>query len=136
MTYALDSNIISYLLRQNRNPEVAARFEAAVKSGGDYAVPPLVFYEITWYLQRKAAAGQMRRFLELYQGSQAKATMTESDFSKAAQIKAGLGIQGLAAGDADIFIAAFCLNRNFTLVTNNTKHFEHIGGLQLANWKD
>jgi len=36
--------------------------------------------------------------------------------------------------DADIFIAAFCIHNNYTLVTDNTRHFQGIPELRLANW--
>jgi predicted nucleic acid-binding protein len=36
--------------------------------------------------------------------------------------------------DADIFIAAFCKSQSFSLVTNNTKHFEYIPNLALFDW--
>jgi predicted nucleic acid-binding protein len=30
--------------------------------------------------------------------------------------------------------AAFCKARGFTLVTHNTKHFEHVSGLRYCDW--
>ena len=36
--------------------------------------------------------------------------------------------------EADILTAVFCKSHNFTLVTNNTKHFENISGLQYSDW--
>jgi predicted nucleic acid-binding protein len=36
--------------------------------------------------------------------------------------------------DMDVLIAAFCKTYDLTLVTNNTKHFENIAGLRLADW--
>jgi len=36
--------------------------------------------------------------------------------------------------DADIFIAGYCIQNNFTLITNNTKHFENIKNLRIENW--
>lgn len=37
--------------------------------------------------------------------------------------------------DADIFVAAFCIANDYTLATNNTKHFQNIDRLKIANWK-
>ena len=37
-------------------------------------------------------------------------------------------------GDADILIAAFCLENDYTLVTNNTKDFVNIKGLLINDW--
>ena len=42
---------------------------------------------------------------------------------------------GRPVGDADILIAAFCQVNGGTLVTNNLRHFEHIEGLKVVNWK-
>jgi predicted nucleic acid-binding protein len=41
---------------------------------------------------------------------------------------------GRTAGDADIFIAAFCIKHGFILVTHNTKHFSDIKELSITNW--
>jgi predicted nucleic acid-binding protein len=41
---------------------------------------------------------------------------------------------GKSAGDSDILIAAFSIVGGYTLVTNNTRHFEHIKNLQIADW--
>jgi hypothetical protein len=41
---------------------------------------------------------------------------------------------GGAAKWADLFIAEYCVKNGFTLVTNNTKHFEIIKDLKYTNW--
>jgi len=63
--------------------------------------------------------------------------MREADFILAAKLKANLVEKGTPIGnkDADIFIAAYCLNNGYTLVTDNTNDFERIEGLQVINWK-
>jgi tRNA(fMet)-specific endonuclease VapC len=50
------------------------------------------------------------------------------------KLKALLEKQGMIIDDADLFIAACALTTGATLVTNNTKHFKRINGLQLQNW--
>jgi tRNA(fMet)-specific endonuclease VapC len=50
------------------------------------------------------------------------------------ELKADLKNQGLMILDADIMIASIALAYNFTLVTNNTKHFNRIPKLRLENW--
>ena len=69
MIYALDTNIISFLLRAKQNPEVAKRFEAEMGQENDYVIPPISYYEITWYLLRKKATAQLRYFNDLYKNS-------------------------------------------------------------------
>ena len=48
--------------------------------------------------------------------------------------KAKLEKSGIPLDDFDIIQVACAMTHNFTLVTNNTKHFERIEGLKLVNW--
>ena len=50
-------------------------------------------------------------------------------------IKIDLEKRGTPLDDFDLIIASCALANNLTLVTNNTKHFQRIGGLKLANWQ-
>lgn len=52
-----------------------------------------------------------------------------------AGIKAGMFGKGIRIEDMDLLIAATAIYNDMTLVTNNTKHFEHIPDLKLENWK-
>ena len=61
------------------------------------------------------------------------------DFDEAAalatgQLQAQLKKAGKLIGVEDIQIAATALSRNLTLVTRNTRHFDHIPGLGVENW--
>ena len=49
-------------------------------------------------------------------------------------LKAQLEIDGNRLDDFDLIIASCAMAHNLTLVTNNTKHFQRIDGLQVANW--
>ena len=136
MIYALDTNIISFYLRKDRNKDVMERFVFEIEvAGNDYVIPPLSFYEITWYLLRKKAVAQYQAFRQLYENCYETATMEEADFMKAAQIKVALQEQGHTIDDGDIFIAAYCLRHDYTLVTDNQKHFMPIKELKSVNWK-
>ena len=137
MIHALDTNTISFLLRPSRNQEVVQRFNDMVGQGGEYVIPPLCYYEIFWHLLRKDAKVQLQVFERLYNDSFQNSKMREADFILAAKLKANLVEKGTPIGnkDADIFIAAYCLNNGYTLVTDNTNDFERIEGLQVINWK-
>ena len=136
MIFALDTNIISYLLRPSQNQDVVERFLAETEHN-NYVIPPLSYYETLWYLLRKKATAQLSLFEELYKNSFTKINMSEMDFIKAAEIRAYLEETGQPIGDSDgdIFIAAYCIVNNYTLVTNNTSDFKRIDGLNLVNWK-
>ncbi len=49
-------------------------------------------------------------------------------------IKAQLETAGNRLDDFDLLIASCAMAHNLTLVTNNTKHFQRIDGLNLTNW--
>jgi tRNA(fMet)-specific endonuclease VapC len=50
------------------------------------------------------------------------------------RIKATLHRQGVALTDADVLIAASCLDGCSRLITGNVRHYERIEGLRLENW--
>jgi len=41
--------------------------------------------------------------------------------------------EGKTIGDFDLLIASICLHRNFTLLTNNTRHFEMVENLKILS---
>lgn len=49
-------------------------------------------------------------------------------------LKASLQKSRTPLDDFDLAIASCALGNNLTLVTNNTKHFRRIAGLQITNW--
>ena len=51
-----------------------------------------------------------------------------------AQIRHALEVAGLVLGPHDLQIAAICVLRGFTLVTNNTGEFSRVNGLQIEDW--
>jgi len=60
--------------------------------------------------------------------------MTIAAWKYAAQIYAELYVKRFTVKDSDILIAAFCIANGYILVTNNTKDFENIDGLQMVDW--
>lgn len=49
-------------------------------------------------------------------------------------IKAQLEKKGTPLDDFDLAIASCALAHNLTLVTSNTKHFQRVDGLKIADW--
>ena len=61
-------------------------------------------------------------------------TLNRTIMIKASEIYSTLKRRGELIGDADILIAASCLVRNMTLITNNENHFRRIDNLPVENW--
>jgi predicted nucleic acid-binding protein len=62
--------------------------------------------------------------------------MDVETLDKAAVVYASLKKAGRLIEDSDILIAASCLAHGYTLITDNTRHFERVGGLQFVNWAE
>jgi tRNA(fMet)-specific endonuclease VapC len=52
----------------------------------------------------------------------------------ASMVKIKMQRRGKGISDDDLFIAAYCLRHKLPLVTNNTRHFINIEGLEILNW--
>ena len=130
-TFALDTNIISYLLKDNT--QVFKRYRQEIRYGNDIIIPPVAYYEIKRWLLLKNAAKQAKSFEQLYDEF-GIGEMPIAVWDEAARLYAIHTKQGTPIGDADILIAAFCIVSGYTLVTHNTKDFENIEGLQLVDW--
>ncbi|MDR0499227.1 MAG: PIN domain-containing protein [Holophagales bacterium] len=132
MTYALDSNIVSHVLK--RDAPVLANYRKAMDDAIDIVIPPIVCYEVLRGLLARGMTKRLAEFDELRQS----ALQVEFDvmvWQKAAQIYASLFQHGRPIDEGDYLIAAYCIVNDFTLVTNNTRHFEHVDGLKTVNWK-
>jgi tRNA(fMet)-specific endonuclease VapC len=60
--------------------------------------------------------------------------ITRSTIEAFTDIKIALDKKGEGIEDFDLLIAATALSLNYTLITNNTKHYKRIDGLQIENW--
>lgn len=131
MIYALDTNTLSYMLR--RDMTVCNRYLMESDKGHECIIPPVAYYEIKRGLLAVNATAKEREFDNLCRDFEI-GEMNSRAWLYAAQLYAVNKQAGRMIDDADLFIAAFCVEGGYTLVTNNTKHFERIDGLQLVNW--
>jgi tRNA(fMet)-specific endonuclease VapC len=123
MTFALDTNILTYLLRKNTQVEYA--FQNVLEQGNEYVIPPMVYYEFKRWLTVKNAYAQLDKFDTIYRPT-LKLPMNEHCWDKAVDIYATLTKSGQIIDDADILIAAYCIVNWYTLVTNNEQHFQRV----------
>ena len=130
--FALDTNIISYLLKQDQ--QVISKMKEVAKLNHDCVIPPVAFYEVKRGLLAVNSTKQLQ-LLEKMVDEFPVGEMSLAAWDEAAKLYAVHRQRGNVIEDADLFIAAFCLTGNHTLVTNNIKHFEMIEGLICTNWK-
>ena len=131
MTYALDTNIISYIL--NGNTALNDKIITAINSGSKIVIPLMVYYEARRGLSANNATSKLCIFDKLCSKLNIN-NLTVSDMNKAADIYTERKNTGTMIDDGDLLIAAQCVTNNYTLVTNNLKHFKNIEGLSVENW--
>jgi len=136
ITYALDTNTLSYFLRDEGN--VRKNMEQEIfRSGNAYAIPPITIYEVQRWLRDKPTQNMKiasQQFETLLYAVKGKSEISLDIWEKAADIYISLKQKGQLIGDADILIAAYCLINNYTLVTHNTNDFVRIERLKIVSW--
>jgi len=129
--YVLDTNIISFYLKGNET--VANNLVRALKNGDSILIAPIAYYEIKRGLLAVNSQKRLKAFesfCKLFSVGQ----LDNNVLDVAANIYAEQKRIGRMMEDADILIAAFCKCWNFSLITNNIKHFSHVSGLTLFDW--
>ena len=96
-------------------------------------IPPFAYYEIKKWLLAINSKTKLQAFekLSLKYGID---TVSKEAFDLALSIYIKLRKNGITIDDGDILIAAYCLQNNYILVSNNIKHFRNIDNLKIENW--
>jgi len=128
--YALDTNIISYYLKGNT--KLIDRINNEVKEG-KIIIPPIVYFEIKKWLLKNSSKTKLAAF-ETLLAKYGVDIVSKETWDTSLSIYLNLQSKKMTVDDADIFIAGYCIQNGYILVTNNTKHFEKIDNLKIENW--
>ena len=131
MTYALDTNIVSYILKGDKTVETNWLREERL--GNNSVIPLVTYYEIKRGLLAVNSLTKLEAFEKIC-NVLTVSDLTIKDINTACFIYVELKKQKKIIEDADILIAAQAISRGHTLVTNNSKHFTGIKGLNITNW--
>ena len=129
MTFALDTNTLSYYMRQEGR--VAERFQAQPPQ--QIALPSVVVYELNYGLRRVGRRNALDAFAKLVQA----VSILDFDLEAAdhaARIRVELETLGTPISGADILIAATARRHGCTLVTHNTREFARVPELTIEDW--
>lgn len=134
MKFLLDTNVCIDVLRGR--PEVVARFRE--HSPTDLAVSVMTVFEL---VQGAGRAPLQHRAIEDRKVSALVAAIQTVEFDRncariAGNINAGLLNNGTPVGIMDVFIAATALIMDVPVVTNNTRDFSKIQGLEVIDWRE
>jgi len=131
MTYVLDTNIITAILKGNE--KVKRRAQEVIVEGEDIFINGISYYEIKRGLLAKNATAQLEKFDRLCERFSLILLGTQAIFDEAAQMYAVLQLRGEPIEDADILIASLVKVGDFILVSDDTD-FHRIQGLWIENW--
>ena len=130
ISYCLDTNIVSEVLR--KNPVVNQRLQDELDKGSNVYISSIVYYEIVRGLKAAAASNKLKGFMQIYRVL-AKLPLNMAAIEKAIDIYVDLH-KGNQIEDNDIYIAAIAMANDCTLITANEKHFSRINSLKYENW--
>ena len=129
--FVLDSNILSFYLRQNQ--QIIHKVHNTLLEGNEILISPIAYYEVKRGLLAIKADRRLKEFAALC-NVLGIGQLDNALLDYAVEIYNELRNKKQTIEDADILTAAFCKSHGFTLVTNNTRHFEEISGLKYCDW--
>ncbi len=129
----IDTDTRSYFFLNN--PEVVEKLDKYLSEYGFVSISVVTYYEVLNGLYFKDAKSQLKKFEEFVALSEVL-PLTENIAKRSAQIYAELRKQGKTMGHNDMLIAGTAFENNMMLITNNTKHFKDIPGLEIDNWSE
>jgi tRNA(fMet)-specific endonuclease VapC len=129
--YLLDTNICIYL-RQNRPPEVTARFRRL--QHGDAVLSVITYGELRYGAERSQRRAAALASLASLVSLLPVLALPEEAGAAYGEIRAALESRGQTIGNNDLWIAAHAKSASLILVTNNEREFRRIPALRIQNW--
>ena len=129
--YLLDTNICIYLIKQKHK-----YLQQRIESEDPYkiAVSAITVAELEYGIAKSLYPEKNREALLGFLSSFEIIPFTELDCETFGFLRAYLNKQGTLIGPYDLQIAAQCLSRDLSLVTNNVKEFKKVPNLHFENW--
>jgi tRNA(fMet)-specific endonuclease VapC len=132
MAYLIDTDILIYLIKGNHSIDRRIKETESIPK----AISVITFGELLFGAKRSVQ--KEKNIAIVYRLSEVFPIIeiNRSTIETFTEIKATLEKNGERIEDFDLLIAATALSMNYTLVTNNTKHYQRIDGIKLENWKE
>ena len=131
MHYLLDTNICIYLIKE-RPIEVLERFRQYLPQ--DVAIYSITLFELEYGVEKSQYRQRSEDALAKFLLPLNLINFDSSSSFEAAKIRVQLEKKGRPIGPYDLLIAGLARSRDMILVTNNTREFERVNGLNLENW--
>ncbi|MDQ1340440.1 MAG: tRNA(fMet)-specific endonuclease VapC, partial [Campylobacterota bacterium] len=131
LIYILDTNIISYIIR-NRDFKIVDKFEE-VSNNHIVGISSITIAEL-YYGIRKKGNVKLEALINEFLLPLERYSFDEKSAFEYGSIRYQLELKGEIIGSNDLLIAAHTKSLDATLVTNNTKEFKRVENLLIENW--
>lgn len=133
MIYMLDANVIRHLVQE---PDKATKIAAKIESIGPdrITLSTVVAQEIGVAVLNTKLSKANREALQSILRYFSMVAFDDRAASHSAYVESELRKAGTVIGKADMLIAGHARGLGMTLVTDNTREFKRIRGLNLENW--
>ncbi len=133
MNYLLDTNIVSYILKNNAS--VNNKLQQVTREGEEVFISCITYYEVKRGLLALNATRQLAEFETFFQKYEVLYLDNIEIIESACRIHADLKTKGTPIQDADVLIAATAITRGLILVSNDSDMIR-IQEIDWENWVD
>lgn len=133
LRFMLDTDISSYIMHQSR-PSVFDRLK--MTPVGSVCVSAITRSELEYGVEVSPRLGEDEKSLAIFLQHFEVMDYPSGAALDYAKIRAHLKSRGAPIGANDVFIAAHARHLGLILVTNNTREFSRVPGLQIENWAE
>ncbi len=131
--YLLDTNLCIYIAKHNP-PAVRERF--ARHAANELAMSVITLGELRFGAEKSQSRERAMATIQQLEALIPPRALPEAAGEHYGQIRATLQKAGAVIGNNDLWLAAHARAEGWILVTNNTREFVRVPGLQLENWSD
>ena len=129
--YLLDTNICIYVAKHNP-PSVREHF--ARHAANELAMSVITLGELRFGAERSQSRERATAVIQQLESLIPPSSLPEAAGEHYGQIRAMMQRTGMVIGNNDLWLAAHARAEGWILVTNNTREFVRVPGLQVENW--
>jgi tRNA(fMet)-specific endonuclease VapC len=130
MHYILDTDICSYIIRENSSVLLK---NLNIHHKDKISITSITYAELLFGAEKRNS----KKIREKVEAITSKVNIISFDQNAAVEystMRLNLEQSGTPIGNMDMLIASCVLSEEAVLVTNNEKHFSNIMGLKIENW--
>ena len=131
--YMLDTNICSFIMRQSP-PSVLAAWSEAAAQRRKCVISAISYMELRRGASKKNASPKLHQRIDEFIRCMDILPYDKAAVDASNRVYEQLARQGQLIGNNDISIAGHCIATGCILVTNNTREFARVEGLEMKDW--